>query len=240
MSTLSTFIAALLRDLAEAQALVTRQSLLQVRSCDLELRFAIADTSTPADERLLSDPERSRFEPAAARIAAAAVEAAAAHLEERLDLADDRERWERIAGHIAGDDFRRFVTEHLATALYQRRRTFLTQRTTQWSFDRDLAGRVVYEALALHLFDNPALERLFARQSRGLDRLLQHLGPLVDERLTALAADLAAAPSRPALPELDVLVTSADLAGLDATRISTVRLHVETGEAGVLAMEVPS
>jgi hypothetical protein len=239
MSTLSTVIAAILRDLAGAQEMGMRKS-LQVRSCDLELRFAIAETSTSTDERVLPDPARSRFEPVAARIAAAAVGAAAAHLEERLDLADDRERWERIAGHIAGDDFRRFVTEHLATALYQRRRTFIGAAGTELSFDRDMAARVAYDALSLHLFDNPALERVFAPHSRGLDRLMQHLGPLIDERLAGLAAELAAAPRRPALPDLDVLVTSADLAAVDPTRVSTIRLRIEADETGALAMEVPS
>lgn len=232
MNTLSNVISAIVRDVGTAA--MGRGAWFGVQNCELELRFAIAGADRRSEARAVRDLSRSLFESPSEGIAAAAVETAGAHLEERLDLADDREKWERIARHVRGADFRRFLSGHLAAALHQRVQSFVKEGA-ELTFDLAVAARIVHDALALHLFDNIALERLFAAQSRGREQVMRGLAPAVDERLTELAAALAHAPAGPALPELEVVVTTEELAAVDSACISTIRLRLDSALAAPLA-----
>jgi hypothetical protein len=211
-----------------------RGALFGVQNCEIELRFAIAGTDRRSETRAVRELSRSLFENASEGIAVAAVETAAAHLEERLDLADDREKWERIARHVRGADFRRFLSGHLATTLHQRMQSYI-KAGAELTFDLAVAARIVHDALALHLFDNIALERLFAAHARGREQVMRGLAPAIEERLTELAAALAHAPVDPALPEFEVVVTTEELAAVDSARISTIRLRLDSALATPLA-----
>lgn len=245
MTTLSEVLGAVLRDVNDAQAYSTRAARelaaewqddprlrpldvpnAWISGLDLELRFAIADVhQQPARPR---EPQVSRatFTAAAGGIAAAATHSAASYVRERLDLADDRQRWESIAGTVEQPESRTRLRNQLEDALYAARSSIVSGSPPV--LDVHAAAAVVEDTLAAKFFGEGPLAAVFVEGSKARQQTQKRIAGVVHDNLTAINAALAANGAHALFdPDLAVLVSSQELADLPAHLVSTLRIQLD-------------
>ena len=245
MTTLSEVLGAMLRDVNDAQAYSTRAArelaaewqddprLLPldvpnawISELDLELRFAIAGVDRQPARRRDPAISRATFTHAADHIAAAATHAVATYVRERLDLAGDRPRWESMIAAIEHPERRARLRDQLEDALFGARSSIVTG--TPPAVDINVATCVVDETLAEKLFGEAPLATVFTAGSKARTQTQKQLAGVIDTSLTAINAALAASQAPGAFdPDLDVLVSSQDLAEVPAHLVSTLRIQLD-------------
>ncbi|HEX6098264.1 MAG TPA: hypothetical protein VF432_18195 [Thermoanaerobaculia bacterium] len=230
MTTLREVVGAILRDIDAAQTYAGDSAIdagrsaddehwplpvpkARIDSVDLELRYGVEDLRQAAKTRT-ARPDRMPLAGAASRIAAAAGDAVAKYLSDHLGLAAERPRWDRIIENVHGAEFQALLAGRLADALRR-----------EWPAAAGQPGKmsgIVHAALAEHLFANPAFGTLFHDGSAAREQVAQRLAPL----LAAEAELLSTVPAVPALPDLDVIVVTRELADWPEPLLSRLRLHV--------------
>lgn len=243
MTTLNEVLGAMLRDVNDAQAYSTRAArdlaaewqddprLLPldvpnawISKLDLELRFAVADATLASPRTRDPKVSRSIFTAAAGGIAAAATHSAAAYVRERLDLADDRQRWETVAEAVEQPEFRARLRDHLEDALYGARSSLIGGSPPV--VDADVGAAVIDDMLAEKFFGEGPLAPVFVEGSTARQQTMRRIAGVVQENLFAINASLSAAQSI-LDSDVAVIVSASALSELPANLISTLRIQLD-------------
>jgi hypothetical protein len=257
MAQLKHVLAALLRDVAEAQdssnrftcelaAEYRRDPLLRelqvpnavLSELELNLIFSVKDVNLApgrAEQGLRAAGQV--FDDHSKRLARAAIDQVVAIFEIGEDFAEDKTKWQQLAQNSQSDLFVSYLAASIAERLYARREMLLDEKN---NLNRERASSEIVETLEEKLLDHPDLKFLFRTLSKARSEVRNMIGQAIKPRLDELEQDLKRPESLAVTYEADVIVAADELKELSDKAISQIRLKAQLqGNRWLLFQEQP-
>jgi hypothetical protein len=244
MPQLKHILAALLRDIAEAQDSSNRFTReladeygrdpllreLQVPNAvlsELELDLAVSVKEIDLDpgraEKGLRAAGRA-FDYHSKRLARAAIDQVVAIFEIGEDFAEDKSKWQQLVRNSQSDLFVSYLAASIAERLYARRAPLLDENN---NLDRERASGDIVETLEEKLLDHPDLKFLFRTVSKARAEVRNMIALAIKPRLDELEQDLRRPDRSGQAYEAEVIVASDELNGLPDKAISRIKLKAQ-------------